>query len=177
MKTQTIHRRSALRLAATGAAVAAGMKAAAPAKERIVGVYRLARVVRRTADGQETVTNANPTGRISYDKSGRVMILLAPAERKAPKDPRNVTMEEYQDAARGLMAYYGTYQVDEANQKLIERAIEMKTDDNITVVLADLSGDVFSPREALSTMVILDSADESEECDLPDLTDIIAPMD
>jgi len=42
------------------------------ARERIVGVYRLSKVVRRTADGQETVTNANPTGRISYDTAGRV---------------------------------------------------------------------------------------------------------
>ena len=88
-------------------------------KERIVGLYRLARVVRRTADGQETVTNANPTGRISYDSAGRVWVLLAPAGRKAAEDPRNVTLEEYKGMSAGLMAYFGSYEVDEANQKLI----------------------------------------------------------
>ena len=105
-------------VAAVTALTAANMQAATPARERIVGVYRLAKVVRRAADGQETVVNANPTGRISYDKSGRVWVLLAPADRKPPKDARNASIEEYQEAARGLMAYYGTYQVDETNQKL-----------------------------------------------------------
>jgi hypothetical protein len=90
-----------------------------PARDRIVGLYRLAKVVRRTADGQETVTNANPVGRISYDNAGRVWVLLAPAGRKAPQDPRNITLEEYKEMNAGLMAYFGTYQVDEANQKLI----------------------------------------------------------
>jgi hypothetical protein len=89
------------------------------ARERIVGVYRLAKVVRRTADGQETVTNANPTGRISYDKAGRVWVLLAPAGRKAAQDARNVTLEEYKGMNAGLMAYFGTCEVDEANQKLV----------------------------------------------------------
>ena len=89
------------------------------ARERIVGVYRLAKVVRRTADGQEKVTNANPTGRISYDKAGRVWVLLAPAGRKAAQDARNVTLEEYKGMNAGLMAYFGTYEVDEANQKLV----------------------------------------------------------
>ena len=35
------------------------------------------------------------------------------------KDQRNMTLEDYQEMARGLMGYFGTYQVDEANQKLV----------------------------------------------------------
>ena len=78
-----VNRRRVLRLAATTAAAGVvvnsqGLRVRS-ARERIVGLYRLARVLRRTADGQETVTNANPTGRISYDASGRVWVLLAPA--------------------------------------------------------------------------------------------------
>ncbi len=116
-----VNRRRVLQM---GAAAAAGVAAKAQpkvrtAKEQIVGLYRLARVVRRTADGQETVTNANPTGRISYDSAGRVWVLLAPAGRPAPQDQRNVTADEYKAMAAGLMAYFGSYQLDEANQKLI----------------------------------------------------------
>ena len=103
----------------TDAALWAQSSAERPARERIVGVYRLSKVVRRTADGQETVTNANPTGRISYDKAGRVWVLLAPATRKAPQDPRNITPEEYKAMNAGLMAYFGTYEVDEPNKKLV----------------------------------------------------------
>ena len=105
-------------LAAAAAGAAQGLRTRT-AKERIVGLYRLAKVVRRTADGQETVTNATPTGRISYDSAGRVWVLLAPAGRKAPQDPRNVTPEEYKAMNAGLMAYFGTYEVDEPNQKLV----------------------------------------------------------
>lgn len=118
MQNASLNRRGALAMAA-GALAISTAKAAAPARERIVGLYRLAKVVRRAADGQETVANANPTGRISYDQSGRVWVLLAPADRKPAKDPRNTALEEYQEMTRGLMGYYGTYQVDEANQKLI----------------------------------------------------------
>ena len=118
-----VNRRRVLHL--TAAATAAGLDARSQglrvrsAKERIVGLYRLARVVRRTADGQETITNSNPTGRISYDSAGRVWVLLAPAGRKAAEDPRNVTLEEYKAMNAGLMAYFGSYEVDEAKQKLI----------------------------------------------------------
>jgi hypothetical protein len=118
-----VHRRRVFQLAAATVVAAAsgqsqGLRVRS-AKERIVGLYRLARVVRRTADGQETVTNANPTGRISYDSAGRVWVLLAPAGRPAPQDARNITLDEYKAMNAGLMAYFGSYEVDEANQKLI----------------------------------------------------------
>jgi hypothetical protein len=118
-----VNRRRILRLAATTAAAGTAARSQGLRvrndKEKIVGIYRLARVVRRTADGQETVTNANPTGRISYDRAGRVWVLLAPAGRKAAEDPRNITLEEYKAMNAGLMAYFGSYEVDEANQKLV----------------------------------------------------------
>jgi hypothetical protein len=115
-----VNRRQALRLvtAASTAAVASAQSTRS-ARERIVGLYRLAKVVRRAANGEETVANANPTGRISYDKAGRVWVLIAPAGRKAPKDPRNVTLDEYKEMNAGVMGYFGTYEVDEAAKKLI----------------------------------------------------------
>ena len=118
-----VNRRRVLRLAAATAAGGMAVRSQGlrvrSVKERIVGLYRLARVVRRTGDGQETVTNANPTGRISYDASGRVWVLLAPAGRPAPQDARNITLDEYKAMNAGLMAYFGSYEVDEAKQKLI----------------------------------------------------------
>ena len=119
LKDNYMKRRQAIGLVGSMAVAATTALAATPARERIVGLYKLAKVIRRTADGQETVTNANPTGRISYDKSGRVWILLAPPERKPAKDQRNMILEDYQEMARGLMGYFGTYEVDEAKKKLI----------------------------------------------------------
>ena len=107
-----VNRRRVLHLAAAMAAAGVAGKSQGlrvrSAKERIVGVYRLARVVRRTADG-----------RISYDSAGLVWVLLAPAGRKAAADPRNMTLEDYKAMNAGLMGYFGSYEVDEPNQKLI----------------------------------------------------------
>jgi hypothetical protein len=115
-----VNRRQAFgAVAAAAIASAQSARSAISPKDRIAGVYRLAKVVRRAADGTETVANANPAGRISYDKAGRVWVLIAPANRKPPQDPRNITLEEYKEMNAGLMAYFGTYEVDEANQKLI----------------------------------------------------------
>lgn len=76
--------------------------------EQIVGIYTLARY---SAHGDE------PTGRISYDSTGHMWVMLLPPGR----DPLtgSSTPEEYRNAMRGVVAYYGTYKINESMGRII----------------------------------------------------------
>jgi hypothetical protein len=97
---------SAMALAALMAAPE--LASAQSAHERLVGTYRLARY---SAHGDE------PTGRISYDSAGRMWAMLLPPNR-APVT-RDSPPEQYRDTMRGVVAYYGTYTIDESTQRVI----------------------------------------------------------
>ena len=55
-------------------------------------------------------------GRISWDRSGHVWVLLYNDGRTAPASPLMPTLAEYREINSGLMTYYGTYEIDEAKQ-------------------------------------------------------------
>jgi hypothetical protein len=82
--------------------------AAQSVSDRIVGVYRLARFA---GHGDE------PTGRIAYDSAGRMWAMLLPPGR-APLT-QSSSPEEYRATMRGVVAYYGTYTVDEDTGRVI----------------------------------------------------------
>ncbi len=75
---------------------------------QIVGVYRLSIFA---AHGSE------PIGRISYDASGRMWAMIFPPGRKPVT--QSSTPEEYRATMRGVVAYYGTYTVDETTDRVI----------------------------------------------------------
>ena len=77
-------------------------------QQRFVGVYRLARYA---------PFGDHPIGRISYDASGRMWAMLLPPDRKPLT--RSSSPEEYRDTMRGVVAYYGTYTIDEAAGRVI----------------------------------------------------------
>jgi hypothetical protein len=77
-------------------------------QERLIGVYRLARFA---PHGDE------PIGRISYDASGRMWAMIFPPGRKPLT--QSSTPEEYRDTMRGVIAYYGTYTLDEPTGRVI----------------------------------------------------------
>lgn len=79
----------------------------APA-ERFIGVYTLAEFA---GHGDQ------PTGRISYDGGGRMWAMLLPPGREPITDAS--TAEEYRAAMRGLVAYYGTYEVDTESGRVV----------------------------------------------------------
>ena len=86
---------------------------AAPARsqsvaEQLVGTYRLALY---KPHGSE------PIGRISYDSSGRMWAMIFPPGR-APVT-QSSTPEEYRATMRGVVAYYGTYTIDEATGRVV----------------------------------------------------------
>ena len=64
-----------------------------------------------------------PVGRIEYDKTGRMSALLMRPDRRStlpPGPPLNkATSEELRDAVTGFVAYFGTFDIDEATQTVI----------------------------------------------------------
>lgn len=75
---------------------------------QIVGVYRLALF---SGHGNE------PIGRISYDPAGRMWAMIFPPGREPVS--QSSTPEQIRDAMRGVIAYYGTYTVDESTDRVI----------------------------------------------------------
>ncbi len=59
----------------------------------------------------------NPVGRVYYDLSGRMGAMLHPPGRKPL--PANPTVDDYREMNRGLIAYYGTYDVDESTHRVV----------------------------------------------------------
>ncbi len=109
-----IQRREALAL--LGGAGAARLGAAPSARDQLIGVWQLVRQFNAGKDGSEIPVAPRQRGHISWDRSGRVWVLLYNEGRKAPADPRTPTLEEYREMYSGVVTYFGHYEVDEAKQ-------------------------------------------------------------
>jgi hypothetical protein len=70
-------------------------------RDRFIGVYAL---VEYAPHGDE------PSGRIQYDRGGHMSAMLFPPGRELLTD--SLTAEKYRAAMRGVVAYYGTYDID-----------------------------------------------------------------
>lgn len=99
---------AALSLAALAAQTGAQTSSARSVQESFVGLYTLAEYA---GHGER------PTGRISYDGAGRMWAMLLPPGREPVSDTS--TPEEYRAAMTGLVAYYGTYEIDEGGGRVI----------------------------------------------------------
>jgi hypothetical protein len=80
----------------------------AAAREKFAGIYALV-IYQPHGD--------NPVGRIYYDRAGRMGAMLHPPGRKPL--PTNPTVDYFRETQRGLVAYYGTYDVDEATSRVV----------------------------------------------------------
>ncbi|HUA18731.1 MAG TPA: lipocalin-like domain-containing protein [Bryobacteraceae bacterium] len=109
-----MQRRKALAL--LGLAGAERLGAAPSAREQFIGVWQLVRQYNVDKDGKEIPVALKQRGHISWDRAGRVWVLLYNQGRKAPADPRMPTLDEYREMNSGLMTYFGTYALDEAKQ-------------------------------------------------------------
>jgi hypothetical protein len=83
-------------------------KTPASVREPFVGIYALV-IYQPHGD--------TPIGRIQYDGGGRMWALLHPPSR--PTLPQSPTLADYQATNRGLVAYYGTFDVDQATSRVI----------------------------------------------------------
>jgi len=103
-------------LALLGLAGAAQLGAAPSARDRLIGVWQLVKQFNMAKDGSEIPVALTQRGRISWDRAGRVWVLLYNEGRSAPANPATPTVDEYREMNAGLMTYFGTYDVDETKQ-------------------------------------------------------------
>src|SRR6478736_2754598 len=109
-----MQRRDALAL--LGLAGAAQLGAAPSARDQLIGVWQLVKQFNVDQDGSEIPVALTQRGRISWDRAGRVWVLLYNEGRSKPVNPTAPTVEEYREMNAGLMTYFGTYDVDENKQ-------------------------------------------------------------
>ena len=87
----------------------------------LIGLWTLHNCVRTFADGhKEYPFGEKPVGRIEYDKEGRVFALLMRSGRRSTVAPGleldAASVEEIREAVTGFVAYFGSYEVDDASQ-------------------------------------------------------------
>jgi hypothetical protein len=108
-----------------GAVALSGTASAQPAaRGRLIGVWKLRSCLRTFRDGRtEHPFGEQPVGRIEYDKAGRMSALLMRPGRHSTLPPGmeldRATNEEIRDAVTGFVAYFGTYEIEEATQKVV----------------------------------------------------------
>jgi hypothetical protein len=98
----------------------------------LVGVWTLQSCVRTFADGHKQYPfGEKPVGRIEYNKEGRMLALLMRSGRRSTVAPGleldAASAEEIREAVTGFVAYFGTYEVDDASQTvthLVEASLE-----------------------------------------------------
>jgi Lipocalin-like domain len=103
-------------LALTGLAAAMRLGAAPSARDQLFGLWQLVGQFNVAKDGRQIPVAERQRGRISWDRSGHVWVLLYNDGRKSAANPLMPTLEEYREMNSGLMTYYGTYDIDETKQ-------------------------------------------------------------
>jgi len=87
----------------------------------LVGMWTLESCVRTFADGRkEHPFGEKPVGRIEYDTQGRMFALLMHPGRRSALAPGleldGASEQEIRGAVTGFVAYFGSYEVDDASQ-------------------------------------------------------------
>jgi hypothetical protein len=88
-------------------------------KEKLIGAWKLASARYSSADGKvNEIYGANPNGLVMYNPNGYMTIQIFRSDRPkfAKNDRLGGTAEEIQTAFNGMMAYFGTFDVDEEKQ-------------------------------------------------------------
>jgi hypothetical protein len=109
---------------AAGVALGSTFAGAQPAslKERLVGTWTVVSQYTVAPDGKrEELYGVKPIGRLTFDAGGRFSyILFNPARAAfASRDKYKGTPEEYATAVVGGQAYFGTFSVSEAGDRIV----------------------------------------------------------
>ena len=109
---------------AAGASLAAS--AAPTTRDQFLGVWKLISYQRKSKDGQLAHPfTEKPVGRMTYDKAGRMSGQLMRPGRKSTMQSGISFVNgaapdaEIREAANGFIAYFGTFDIDEANSTVI----------------------------------------------------------
>jgi hypothetical protein len=115
-------------------------------KDQLVGTWTLLSCAGATG-GTPPPECVNPNGRIMYDASGRYVEVIAARGRPKSTTTGNrsqVTPEEYKAMAQGLVAQFGTWSFNEADQTLtahVEAALFPDGEGTDAKVSVSLAGD------------------------------------
>ncbi len=119
-------------------------------KEQLIGTWTLTANYAERQDGSRLEAfGKDPKGIFMLDAGGRFSYLIVAAERPkfASNNRREGTVEENKAAVEGIIAFYGRYSVDEANQVMtwhIERCVFPNWDGTDRKVKFELKGDELS---------------------------------
>jgi hypothetical protein len=91
-------------------------------ENEIVGTYKLVSEQRRIVDTGEIVPGSGSQGFISYDKSGRMLVVLIRSPRPHPENLQKMTDQDRIELFRTTTAYSGTYKFD---GKIVEHSIDI----------------------------------------------------
>jgi hypothetical protein len=109
---------------AAGVALGATSAGAQPAslKDRLVGTWTVVSQYTIAPDGKrEELYGVKPIGRLTFDAGGRFSYILFNPARPvfASRDKYKGTPEEYATAVQGGQAYFGTFSVNEAGDRIV----------------------------------------------------------
>jgi hypothetical protein len=119
-----INRRNALPLAAMVALLFLGVALqtlAQSAQDKLVGTWMLDSIYIEGPDGSKfDPFGANPTGILIMDGSGRISVEFIGSDlpKFASNDRLDGTPEENKAVVRGILCYFGTYSVSDADRSL-----------------------------------------------------------
>ena len=91
-------------------------------RNRFIGVWRLVSCVRKESNGDLTYPyGEKPVGRIAYDKAGRMSVqIMRPGRSQASgRTLRGASVDILREAVDGFIAYFGTFDVDEATRTVV----------------------------------------------------------
>jgi hypothetical protein len=93
-------------------------------RDKLIGAWRLTAFEYRYADGRVTLPYGNsPLGSLIYDRSGRIALhLMHPHRRRFKADDQHKgTAKEVREAFEDFIAYFGAFEVDEAQKVVLHR--------------------------------------------------------
>jgi hypothetical protein len=88
----------------------------------ITGMYRLVSEQRKIVDTGEIVAGSGSQGFISYDKSGRMLVVLTRSPRPKPENLDKMNDQDRLGLFRTMTAYSGTYKFD---GRTVEHSIDI----------------------------------------------------
>jgi hypothetical protein len=92
--------------------------------DNFTGAWRVVSVEDRNPDGSLSYPyGAEPAGLLLYDETGRMSVQIMRRDRApfSSNDWDEISAEEIRSAIEGVTAFFGTYEIDEAEATIIHR--------------------------------------------------------
>jgi hypothetical protein len=128
--------------------------------ERFIGAWRLVTFEEESTDGEVVYPyGENAAGLLTYDSSGRMSVQIMRRDRTplSSADWQSVPAEEIKKAIEGFTAFFGSYEIDEANGTILHRVEGHVLPESVGKVLRrefSFSGDVLTLKPSPTRRVV-----------------------